>query len=206
MEELSYQRIYQSCECLTPLGKIRHRAHFGGYSLSVDGTVFAMVAEGELYLRACEESAQYEIARQAPLLELSKRGRIVSLNYYFVEPGLWSDRPLLLQLSTFSLEAARREKAQRNARVRLRDLPNLTFQLETQLQDAGIMDVHTLRILGAQACWLRLRKGNRYLGVKILLVLEGAIVGLHEAALPPQRRQELKEWCDSVIRRTDNPH
>lgn len=204
MEDLSYQRIYQSCECLTSLGKIRHRAHFGGYSLSVDDTVFAMVAEGELYLRACEQSAQYATTHHAPLLVFNKRGRAVSLNYYFVDQDLWNDRPRLLELSAFSLDAARREKVLRSARKRLRDLPNLTFQLETQLRDAGVMDVQTLRILGAKACWLRLRKTNRHLGVKVLLALEGAIAGLHEAALPAQTRQELMEWFDIVMQKTAN--
>ncbi len=206
MEDLSYQCIHQSCEYLTSLGEIRHRAHFGGYSLSVDDTVFAMVAEGELYLRACEQSAQYAITHDAPLLIFNKRGREVSLNYYFVDQALWNDRPMLLELSAYSLDAARREKVQRSARKRLRDLPNLTFQIETQLRDAGIMDIQTLRLLGAKASWLRLRKANRHLGVKILLALEGAIVGLHEAALPAQTRQELIEWFAIVMKKTANPH
>ncbi|WP_039056314.1 TfoX/Sxy family DNA transformation protein [Enterobacter sp. Bisph1] len=198
MEELSYQRIYQSREYLTPLGTIRHRAHFGGYSLSVDKTVFAMVAEGELYLRACDESAQYAVTQNAPLLKFNKRGRQVSLNYYFVSDSLWRDPPLLLKLSELSLDAARREKDRRSARVRLRDLPNLSFQLEAQLHEAGVLDVHMLRLLGAKACWLRLRKMNNQLSGKILLALEGAIVGLHEAALPALRRRELIEWINGL--------
>ncbi len=206
MEDPSYQRIHQSCECLTSLGKIRHRAHFGGYSLSVDDTVFAMVTEGELYLRACEQSAQYAITHHAPLLVFNKRGREVSLNYYFVDQALWNDLPMLLKLSAFSLDAARREKVQRSAHKRLRDLPNLTFQLEMQLHDVGIMDAQTLRFLGAKASWLRLKKANCHLGVKILLALEGAIVGLHEAALPMQTRQELIEWFNIVMKKTTNTH
>jgi hypothetical protein len=55
------------------------RAHFGGYSLSIDNTVFAMISEGELYLRACEESAQYRVTTRSPLLTIQKRGRAVSL-------------------------------------------------------------------------------------------------------------------------------
>ncbi|WLI78584.1 TfoX/Sxy family DNA transformation protein [Kosakonia sp. H02] len=201
MEDLSYQRIYQSREYLTSLGKISHRAHFGGYSLSVDNIVFAMVAEGKLYLRACDESAEYDVVRQAPLLTLNKRGRHVSLNYYFVSDSLWGDRALLLQLSTIALDAARREKAQRDAHFRLRDLPNLSCQLEFQLHEADIKDVQTLRLLGAKVCWLRLRKMNKQLGVKVLFALEGAIVGVHEAALPAARRRELIDWFNDVTKK-----
>lgn len=206
MEDLSYQRIYQSREYLMPLGTICHRAHFGGYSLSVDKTVFAMVAEGELYLRACDESAQYTVTQDAPLLVFNKRGRQVSLNYYFVSESLWRDRSLLLQLSALSLDAARRDKDRRSARKRLRALPNLTFQLEAQLHEAGVLDAHTLRMLGAKVCWLRLRKSNKHLSAKVLLALEGAIVGLHEAALPAPRRRELMEWFNGVIKNGASPY
>ena len=130
MKNISYQRIYQSREYLAPLGKIRFRAHFGGYSLSIDNTVFAMISEGELYLRACEESAQYRVTTRSPLLTIQKRGRAVSLNYYFVDEHLWRDLPTLLRLSSQSLAAARQEKTARDTPHRLKDLPNMNFQLE----------------------------------------------------------------------------
>ena len=47
-------------------------------------------------------------------------------------------------------------------------------------------------------CWLRLRESNKLLTVKILYALEGAIAGVHEAALPAVRRQELAEWAQSL--------
>lgn len=59
MKSLSYKRIYKSQEYTATLGTIEYRSLFGSYSLTVDDTVFAMVSDGELYLRACEQSAQY---------------------------------------------------------------------------------------------------------------------------------------------------
>lgn len=59
MKSLSYKRIYKSQEYLATLGTIEYRSLFGSYSLTVDDTVFAMVSDGELYLRACEQSAPY---------------------------------------------------------------------------------------------------------------------------------------------------
>lgn len=199
MEDISYKRIYQLSECLSSLGEICHRAHFGGYSLSVEKTVFGMVADGEFYLRACDESAVYTVTHNAPLLMFNKRGRLVSLNYYFVGEGVLRDRPLLLRLCALSLDAARREKVRRSARLRLRDLPNLTSQLEASLCRAGVTDEQTLRHLGAKTCWLKLRKNNRWLSTKVLFALEGAITGMHEAALPAIRRQELIEWLNTLM-------
>ncbi|WP_318376020.1 TfoX/Sxy family DNA transformation protein [Enterobacter sp.] len=194
MKDMSYQRIHESREYLSELGTIRHRTLFGGYSLSVDDTVFAMVAKGDLYLRACEQSAEYRAQHPAPLLTMMKRGRPVVLNYYRVDDSLWHDRDTLMKLSTWSLAAAWKEKMQRLCKPRLKDLPNLNFQLEMLLWEAGVTDVLTLKKLGAKACWVRLRTLNTHLGVNVLLALEGAIEGMHKAALPAQQRQALTTW------------
>lgn len=194
MKDMSYKRINESREYLSALGTIRHRTQFGGYSLSVEDTVFAMVAKGDLYLRACEQSAEYRTQHPAPLLTIMKRGRPVVLNYYRVDDRLWQDRETLMKLSTWSLAAAWKEKMQRLCKPRLKDLPNLNFQLEMLLWEAGVPDTATLKKLGAKACWIRLRKLNTHLGINVLLALAGAIEGLHQAALPAQLRQALTIW------------
>ena len=199
MKKVSYQRIYQSREYLSPLRQIHHRALFGGYSLAIEDTVFAMVAEGAFYLRACEESAPYCVNTKAPLLTFVKRGRPVLLNYFRVDEGLWQDRETLLTLCQHSLAAAQREKVARRAQKRLRDLPNLTFQLETLLWSVGIKDEASLRQLGAKACWLRLKERSPQLSIKVLFALEGAIAGLHEAALPADTRRELTVWFKELV-------
>lgn len=198
MKKLSYARIYKSQEYLESLGTIRYRSLFGGYSLTVEDTVFAMVASGELYLRACEQSAQYCVKHSPVWLTFIKRGRPVVLNYYQVNDTLWQNQQQLVSLSRYSLDAALKEKQSRFAQHRLRGLPNMTFHLETLLNEAGIKDESTLRMLGAKMCWLKLRQVNPALTVKILYALEGAIGGIHEAALPAIRRQELVEWVSSL--------
>lgn len=194
MSNISYKRIYQSQEYLSPLGPVHYRALFGGYSLAIDDTVFAMVAQGDLYLRVCEQSAPYRVNHPTPLLTLHKRGRPVLLNYYRVDETLWSDRQTLLHLSSFSLQAARLEKARRGGVKRLKDLPNITFHLEILLMEAGIGTQEELRALGAELAWLKIREKKTSLSVRLLYALEGAIAGMHEARLSPQRRQQLTEW------------
>ncbi|SQI89275.1 competence-specific genes regulator [Klebsiella oxytoca] len=89
MKKLVCLRIHQFRACLSPLGKISCRPLFGGYSLAIDNTVFAMMAEGEIYLRVCEQSAQYRVAHKNPLLKMQKNGRLVALKYYHIDEGLW---------------------------------------------------------------------------------------------------------------------
>ena len=102
MKSLSYKRIYKSQEYLATLGTIEYRSLFGSYSLTVDDTVFAMVSDGELYLRACEQSAQYCVKHPPVWLTYKKCGRSVTLNYYRVDESL--------SVEIFSRCSAEREK------------------------------------------------------------------------------------------------
>jgi len=195
---ISSKKLCASQQFLSPLGKIRCRALFGGYSLSVDDTVFAMVAEGELYLRAAEESAQYCTAHKPYPLKLNKRGREVLLNYYRVDDALWEDHDMLLRLSGYSLQAAQRAKALQSHQRRLKNLPNLNYSLEQLLFEAGVTCEEMLNMLGAERCWLKMRERRKALSINVLFALEGAIVGVHAAALPVSRRQELTDWFNGL--------
>lgn len=208
MKDESYVKIGEARAYLSILGEIRSRALFGGYSLSVDNTVFAMVAEGELYLRASEQSAEYFRGKNSPLLTWFKRGRQVCLNYYKVDDTLWQDPALLVALSSQALEGARREKAQRACDRRLKDLPNINSGIENMLLMVGIESVEALYRVGAKGVWIQVRKVNRAASTRILLALAGAISGQHEAALPAQMRRELLAWAAEHIasekRRSDS--
>lgn len=54
MKGTSTGRIAQAKACFYALGGITTRSQFGGYGILADGIMFAVIAEGELYLRATE--------------------------------------------------------------------------------------------------------------------------------------------------------
>ncbi len=54
MKKLVCPRLPQFQACVSPLGQLHSRPLFGGYSLAIEDTVFAMVAEGNIYLKACK--------------------------------------------------------------------------------------------------------------------------------------------------------
>lgn len=109
-----------------------------------------------------------------------------------------------MRLSKYSLDAALKEKKHAQYPERLKDLPNMSFHLEAILGEVGIKDVRALRILGAKMCWLRLRQQNSLVTEKILFMLEGAIIGIHEAALR-WHAAELAEWADSLTPKQEFP-
>lgn len=199
MKKFVYLRIHQFRACLSPLGRISCRPLFGGYSLAIDNTVFAMMAEGEIYLRVCEQSATYRVTHKPPLLRMQKNGRLVAMKYYHIDEGLWRDSKMLFHLSSLSLQTARSEKHRQRYSGRLKNLPNISFHMELQLINVGITDENMLRRVGTKETWLRLRKINKALTVNVLYSLEGAIEGVHAATLPTQRRQELEKWAAAQV-------
>nr|WP_024967652.1 TfoX/Sxy family DNA transformation protein [Pantoea sp. IMH] len=187
-------KIERAKQYLNALGEINSRSQFGGYSLSVEKVVFALVADGELYLRACEQVKPYFIQRQMDTLHFNKRGIAVEMDYYRVDDSLWQEPEQLVALSRLCLAGARHQRNLHQSNRRLKDLPNLSIRLELQLRRAGIETVDKLKAQGARACWLRLRESNKNLGINVLFALEGAILGRHQQALPESVKDELRRW------------
>ncbi|HBD2503808.1 TPA: TfoX/Sxy family protein [Escherichia coli] len=128
MKSLSYKRIYKSQEYLATLGTIEYRSLFGSYSLTVDDTVFAMVSDGELYLRACEQSAQYCVKHPPVWLTYKKCGRSVTLNYYRVDESLWRNQLKLRSRWHAARSLQNGLTLLRRNRSFLRNLSNLALQ------------------------------------------------------------------------------
>lgn len=181
-------------DILKTLGEVHCRSLFGGYSLTIDKAAFGMLVEGELFLRANEQSAAWFTQRKLSKLKFTRRGRAVYLNYYQVDSELWDNPDLLIRLAADSITSVNEALAHRQQELRVKDLPNLSLQYEIWLWEVGISDVPTLKACGSKACWLKLRTIKKNCGVKTLYALEGAIAGLHEAALPAETRRELYEW------------
>ncbi|MGB9098744.1 TfoX/Sxy family DNA transformation protein [Erwinia sp.] len=195
----SKSNIVRAKRQLSSLGVVESRSQFGGYSLSVESVVFALVSDGELYLRACEEVKPYIIERKMAPLLFSKRGIPVALEYYRVDSPLWADPDQLIALSQLCLKGATHERRLQKNTGRLKDLPNLSMRLEVQLRRVGISTVEMLKQQGAKRSWLKLHEKNKNLGVNILFALQGAIQGMHCEALPVAIREELRVWHNETL-------
>lgn len=197
MDLLTKTRLTQAKNFLSSLGTISSRSQFGGYGVMVDNVMFAVVAEGELYLRANARSEAEFVARGMLNFIYTKRGIPVVLRYYRVDSELWQNLSLLLILASLSLEGARSDTLHRKAKKhRLKDLPNVGASLERLLWRAGIQDVNMLRQQGAKGSFIKLRALRSSLGLNVLLALAGAINGYHCAVLPDRLRVELIRWFE----------
>ncbi|MEL4889596.1 TfoX/Sxy family DNA transformation protein [Pectobacterium betavasculorum] len=194
MKQLCKKRILQSQQSFSSLGNITSRSQFGGYSIAANKTIFGLVSEGELYLRASKKDEEYFQQRDMPNLIYTKRGMPVPLNYFLVDDVLWQEPVQLLHFARMALVGAQYDKEVRSTNGRLKDLPNLNHDIERLLWKAGIKNVDELQHFGAKNSYLELRKVRANLSVNVLLALAGAICGTHQAALPRGIRNELLEW------------
>ncbi|CND44202.1 TfoX/Sxy family DNA transformation protein [Yersinia pseudotuberculosis] len=200
MKNMSEKRIAQAQVRFGFLGQITIRSQFGGYGLLVNSIMFAVVSEGELYLRANDNVEDLFRASGMANLVYAKRGLPVLLRYYRVDTSLWNDGLRLHHFVRQAYEGAKIDVlSKKGPVVRLKDLPNLSASLERLLWKVGIKNATELRLEGAKCCYLKLRALRRSLGVNILLALAGAISGYHYAALPLIMRSELIEWFEKHI-------
>jgi len=192
----SKKRILQCNELFASLGNIRARSQFGGYSLSADSVMFALVSEGELYLRATSETEQYFCEQGMERLIYRKRGMSVVLRYFKVSDTQWTKPRTLRKMAMLSLKGMQRDidRRKNNEAGRLKDLPNLSLALEKMLWQVGIENSGDLRMQGACTSYMKLCTVKKDLGINVLMALEGAILGFHEAALPMEARESLTQW------------
>lgn len=183
-------------ELFASLGNIRARSQFGGYSLSANRVMFALVSDGELYLRASHETEEYFCEQGMERLIYRKRGMAVLLRYFKVSKAQWEKPRALRRMAMLSLGGMQRDidRRKNNEAGRLKDLPNLTLALERMLWEVGIENSDDLRLQGACVTYEKLCAVKKDLSINILMALEGAILGFHEAALPMASRELLTQW------------
>ncbi|MFV8983506.1 TfoX/Sxy family DNA transformation protein [Serratia fonticola] len=194
----SLRRIEQAKSCFAALGNIAIRSQFGGYGLLADGTMFAVITEGELYLRATESLETAFRERGMVNMTYLKRGVPMVMRYYWVNEELWRQPRELCALAWQAICETRKEiKVKKRCNGRLKDLPNIDASLERQLWRAGICNIYDFRLLGARDSYLKLLQQQKNLGMKVLMSLAGAMAGYHHAALPNLQREALTEWFEN---------
>ncbi len=194
-------RVEQAINTLAPLGIVQSRPQFGGYSLSSGGAMFALIAEGELYLRATVENEVMMKQLEMRQFIYPKRGIEISLRYFQVDEALWQQPQRLIELANDAIKGMQSEKAaKKNSPSRLKDLPNINLSMERLLWQVGVKTFDDLRSQGAINTYVKLASANRRGGISTLFALEGAILGYHQTVLPDASRHQLTQWFNEQCR------
>ena len=101
-------------EALEPLGTVTKRAMMGGAVLYLDGTVFAVLDDGELWFKADSESAAvWDEAGCERFTFTSKDGRVETMNYRRAPTDVYDDPEAMQLWAALALEAGVRGAAKR---------------------------------------------------------------------------------------------
>lgn len=105
------------CEMLAPLGDVRVRRMFGGYSLSIDGLTFALIADEILYFKADDVNrAAFTELGLEPFRPMPDKP--TTLSYYPPPDSALDDQDELLPWARSGFEAALRAAAKKAARAK----------------------------------------------------------------------------------------
>lgn len=95
-------------EALERTGSVSARRMFGGVGVYFDGTFFAIIARGTIYLKTSEEScARFAAEGAAPFSYTTKAGRTQLTSYWRLPDRLLDEADELREWARASIEAAR---------------------------------------------------------------------------------------------------
>jgi DNA transformation protein len=108
-------------EALEPLGAVTMRKMMGGATLYLDGTVFAIMDEGELWFKAdAETNAEWDAAGCERFSVTFKDGRVDTMNYRRALADVYDDADAMQRWARLALEAGIRGAAKRKPRSKRR--------------------------------------------------------------------------------------
>jgi DNA transformation protein len=95
-------------EALQPLGVLRFKKMFGGVGVYLDGLFFALIAGGELWLKADAANTPDFEARDCPLFTYDFKGKVGTMNYRRAPDDCLDDSDALRDWAMIGVGAARR--------------------------------------------------------------------------------------------------
>ena len=78
-------------DLMQSMGPVRAKKMFGGYGIFLDGLMFALIADGTLYLKADKESESEFKSMGLDVFTYKKKGRDTSLSYYMAPEDTLED-------------------------------------------------------------------------------------------------------------------
>jgi len=102
---------------MLPLGPVEARRMFGGHGLYLEGTIFALVFDGTLFLKADEETkGSFERRGLGPLTYEGRKGQTIALPYWEAPAELLKDGRALCRWARRAHEAGLRFNAKKKPR------------------------------------------------------------------------------------------
>jgi DNA transformation protein len=104
-------------EALEPLGRVTMRRMMGGATLYLDGTIFAILDEGEIWMKADPESDPVWDAEGCEKFRVTfKDGKVDVMNYRRAPQDVYDDPDAIRRWAALAVEAGARAAAKKRPR------------------------------------------------------------------------------------------
>lgn len=101
-------------EALEPVGAVTMRKMMGGATLYLDGTIFAILDEGEIWFKAdAETDAIWDAEGRERFSMTFKDGRVDTMNYRRGPDEVYDDADAMRRWAALAVEAGRRAPVKR---------------------------------------------------------------------------------------------
>jgi DNA transformation protein len=105
-------------EALEPMGRVSMRRMMGGATLYLDAIVFAIIVDGELWLKSDAEADPVWDAESRDRFTVTfKDGTVDTMNYRRAPSDTYDDAEALQRWASVSVEAGRRAAAKKRPRA-----------------------------------------------------------------------------------------
>ena len=106
-------------ECLEPRGPVTMRKMMGGATLYLDGTIFAILDEGEIWFKADAETDAIWDGEGCERFSVTfKDGRVDTMNYRRAPADVYDDPEAMQRWAKLAVEAGLRGAAKKKPRKR----------------------------------------------------------------------------------------
>jgi DNA transformation protein and related proteins len=106
-------------EALEPLGPVTMRKMMGGATLYLDGTIFAILDEGEIWFKGDAETDAFWDAEGCERFSVTfKDGRVDSMNYRRAPSDVYDEPEAMQRCAKLAVEAGLRSAARKKPRKR----------------------------------------------------------------------------------------
>ncbi len=105
-----------SVDLLDSFGPCESRLMFGGYGIFHQGLMFALIADGNLYLKADDETRELFSAEGCEAFSYYKKEKEYRLSYYLAPEDFFEDPDACLRWARLAFDAALRNPNKKNKR------------------------------------------------------------------------------------------
>lgn len=101
--------------CL-PLGHVRVKSMFGGHGLYFEDTMFALEADGDIYLKTDKETLALFEESGSEAFTYEGKNKPIKMSYSLIPSTAWDDQDEFLRWINLAIGASRRAKTKRKAK------------------------------------------------------------------------------------------